>query len=141
MAKNSAQTLRAKTGTMSIGKKTAKLGLKIDRAELPLGKMDALMTDARVNILLEIDEEEDGQQIIEQTKPGPFTGIADTKTLGVTSDGYTSGLTFNLKELNTTHLGKFHHANVVLSVDKIGSSLPPGGAAERDNEDGEGDED
>lgn len=93
-------------GGVSIGETTARLGVKIARPQLTITKADATFTGKRLSVVVQLGNPDPDQKKLFDvvTEVG---GSVDVKRLGVNVDEYSTGLTFNLADVDVATLAKF----------------------------------
>lgn len=128
---------------VTIGDETARVGITIDRKDLPLGKADQNLCGRRLTgrIIARLGGSSAGpagsdQQSLPGADDDPVVeGTFDVKSFNVKKKVITAGLTFSLDNLDVAELGRFAKRNGKFTVTAV-DSLPdkplpePGGAAE-----------
>ena len=123
-------------GGVSIGETTARLGVKIARPQLTITKADATFTGKRLSVVVQLGNHDPDQKKLFDvvTEVG---GSVDVKRLGVNVDEYSTGLTFNLADVDVATLAKFSKGKGRLRVLAV-EDLPD--EAEGDEADEDADE-
>jgi hypothetical protein len=105
-------TLPVAYGNVSVGDKTARIGLTIHRGNLNITAADKTFTDKRLSC--EITAKPNGDAPGQNTLPGmegsgiaSLTGVADVKGIRATGSAFNIGLTFNLKMIDVKTLAGF----------------------------------
>ena len=97
-------------GNLSIGKKTARLGFKIDKGAIKRAAVDAYFIDSRLIVTLVLDD------AAQSDSPGQKTmvdnaikvkAVADVKGYSTNLTGYTGGLTFSKEDADLNKLMEF----------------------------------
>lgn len=92
-------------GGISFGKKTARVGLSVDREHLKIGVADKTFCDRRLTVTIFANGNGDspGQGRLDGMEDSlELVGIADVKGFGVHADNIGFGLTFNVQEIRRT---------------------------------------
>jgi len=134
--KSDALELLVDFGGVSIGETTARLGVKIARPQLTITKADATFTGKRLSVVVQLGNHDPDQKKLFDvvTEVG---GSVDVKRLGVNVDEYSTGLTFNLADVDVATLAKFSKGKGRLRVLAV-EDLPD--EAEGDEADEDADE-
>ena len=97
-------------GNLSIGKKTARLGFKIDKGKIKRGQVDAYFIDSRLIVTLILDDtakdDTEGQKKLVDTEV-KVNAVADVKGYSTNLTGYSGGLTFSKEDANLNKLMEF----------------------------------
>lgn len=94
--------LVAQFGSVSFGKKTARIGVTVERDDLSLAKADDNLCDRRLSLTIHANGNGDqpGQGRLEGMEDDlDITSVADVKGFNVHSTTISFGLTFNVNEL------------------------------------------
>ena len=97
--------LPASFGSVSFGKKTARVGLTVEREHINLSTADKTLCYRRLTVTIFANGEGDqpGQQRLAGMDDNlELVGVADVKSFGVHSTTISFGLTFNSKEIKRT---------------------------------------
>ena len=97
---------------MSVGPEQARIGCKIERKNLVLGKADYFLCESRCNITMVVDADAEGDVAGQQKFPHAnesekLGGAADIKGFNVRSGSIGFGLTFALNEIDAAILFRF----------------------------------
>lgn len=103
---------------ISIGKRTARIGMKIDREAIPLADADTLFTGARLQVSLGVTAD---PALFPDALPA-MEATVDSKQLSVRAGEYSVGLTFNRKELDEKMLCAFTGQAGTFQAERIGDS-------------------
>lgn len=119
---------------VSIGDETARIGVKIDRANLSIESADEILCGKRCEVKIELGTQDDasGQQYIEGTVEA-IEATVDIKRYSVSPKAISAGLTFALSEVEPRALAPYAKGKGRLLVTKI-EDIP------EDDEESEGDE-
>lgn len=135
-------------GSVSFGKKTARVGVNVEREHLKIAVADKNLCDRRLSLTIVANGSGDqpGQKRLEGMEEElELTGVADVKGFGVHSTTIGFGLTFNANEMNRIALSTGIHLNhfaaregrlMIVSVEEI----PEDEETEEDDAADEGDE-
>jgi hypothetical protein len=123
-------------GGVSIGDATGSLGLKIDRAWLPLGKADTNFCGRRLTGTIIVGENDPNQKSFLDDGDYRIDGTFDVKRLGVTPGDYSIRLTFALSEIDVGVLSHFAKQKGRLFVEGT-EDLPEKGGGDDDEEEDE----
>lgn len=130
----------ARLRKISVGDKTASVGFALDVARLApkrsraLEIADAVLTNARLNVLIEPLEAEDGQMSIPGTEDAdadPVESVADCNTLSVGTERIGGTLSFRLDDVDRDGLLAFANKSVSMTLSRVGDR---GGSGEEDAE-------
>lgn len=116
-------------GNVSIGNGTARLPLRIARTVLSLEAADKAFCERRLTGLITMGKQDDspGQKLLQEDFEYSVSATFDTKKFGVGTKNITTGLTFNLKEIDIEDLAHFANGKGKLIVhDAI--AIPDGSA-------------
>ncbi len=96
-------------GGVSIGQQTAKLSIKVDREHLNIAAADEALCGRRITGKVAVGRAGDtpGQMLLIEEMDDVIEATFDIHRFGVTPDAYTSGLTFQLKEIDVGQLARF----------------------------------
>ena len=119
----------AEAGNISIGKTSARIGLRCSRADLDVVTADEVLCGARMEVTLSAGG--DQPTLPGLGADGTFESVADCKHVGITPEGLTFGLTFAREGLDLDLLTPFSQAKVRLVATRIGDA-PRAGQAEDD---------
>ena len=125
-------------GGVSIGDKTARIGVSVERSEISVTQADRNICGRRLTgaILARPNNDNPDQAVMDGFDDEiNLTGIFDVKQIGITPKAVGFGLTFNLQGLDVANLAMFAKRGGHLKIDNV-EDIPE---AER-NGDG-GDED
>lgn len=143
MGKQQAETLNIPVsfGGVSVGAEQARIGCKVERNALVLGKADYFLCESRCNVQITVDPEAAGDAPGQQKLPGAdeetkLGGTADIKGFNVRSGSIGFGLTFALTEIDAGNLSHFAGKSGRLIAVRTGDA----GSVALAGEDGEGDE-
>lgn len=106
---------------VSIGKNTARIGVKIDRKRLPLAKADEVFCGHRLDgslVLGRADESPGQSQLFDNSEL--LDGVFDCKSLSIGADSVSLGLTFSLNDINVAELAKYSNTPGRVIVDDVG---------------------
>ncbi len=89
-------------GTVSAGKKTSRVGITVQRGDMPLGAADKTLCERRLTLCIKASG--NGDQVGQARLPGMeddlvLEGSADVKGFSVHADTLSFGLTFNRQSL------------------------------------------
>ncbi len=134
-------------GNISVGDKTARVGVEIDRGDLSVSAADKNLCEKRLTGT--IIAKPPGVKGDQGAFPGmeddtEMTGIFDVKGVAFSSDQIRIGLTFALASIHVETLAKFAKRAgrlVVQAVDDIPEPVKAESNGEHDDEDKDGDED
>lgn len=118
-------TLPVSYGTISVGDKTARIGLTIGRGNLEVVQADRHFTDKRLTC--KITARPNGEAPGQTALPGmdntqELQGVADVKGIKVTGNAIAIGLTFVIRSIDLeklTHFAKREGDLTVTEVEKI----------------------
>lgn len=98
-----------KFGGVSIGEKTARIGISVSREYLNLEQADKLFTDRRLNgaVVLGHSDDAEGQIKLWDDSDHQLQTSFDIKGFRVGSEHFSAGLTMALKEINIVELARF----------------------------------
>lgn len=105
-------------GGVSIGDKTARLGIRIDRGDMDIAKADELLVDRRLSgrvVLGHSDESAEQTRLFEDVDH-QVSGSCDVKGFRVGSTAFATALTFSLKDIEISELAKFSKGRGRLAV-------------------------
>ena len=124
-------------GGVSIGQKTARIGLTVSRDVLNINAADELFVERRVTgiVVLGGGEDSAGQTTFIDTDER-IEGTFDIHRFGVKSETYTTGLTFNLKDIDIATLALFSKGKGRLILTDI-SEIPTDVVDEHDDDEGQ----
>jgi hypothetical protein len=96
-------------GGVSIGEKTARIGIRIDRGVVELQRADELFCDRRLtgHVVLGRKEDGNGQMTIAPDIDHKVEGVFDVKGFRCSIDHISIGVTFNLAEIDIAELAVF----------------------------------
>lgn len=109
---------------IGIGKRTARLGMKLDREEIALVDAEALFVGARLRISIEVTTKD--AALIPGALPS-LDATVDCKQLSVRAEEYAVGLTFNRKELDEKMLCAFTGRTGTFEAERVGDSVASDG--------------
>lgn len=92
-------------GSVSFGKKTASVGVSVDREHLKIPVADRTFCDRRLTVTIFANgknDQQDQKLLAGMEDDIELIGVADVKGFGVHSTNIGFGLTFNINELNKT---------------------------------------
>jgi hypothetical protein len=123
MAKKSDVKIAVQFGGVSIGEETARLGIRISRADVSLENADAMLCGRRITgrVRVAITNESPDQQGL----PGmddaitEIAAVFDVRRLGVSPKEFTAGLTFSLAEIDVSVLAHFAKREGWLIAEKV----------------------
>lgn len=134
------ETLPVQFGNVSIGEKTCRVGITIDRRNLGLGAADRTLCGKRLagSILARANGGPDQESLPGADDDIELAGIYDVKAFSVTAKALSCGLTFSLESIDLTKLGHFAKRSGLLKITSIGKI--PADAPKDDPADGDDDE-
>lgn len=110
---------------VTLQKERARIGVKINRSDLPLAAADALFCNAQLDVTLRCDPnakgDADGQQTMEDFTL-TVSLIAETKRYSVGADVISVSLSTPKTALDTGLLGQFAAAKGVMECKRIGDA-------------------
>jgi hypothetical protein len=120
---------------LSIGATTAGLGFEAQRQDLPLELADSTLVDARLNVCLAVDP--DQEELFEGALPR-IESVADVHRMSVGVGTVAARLTFRRQDVDLETLAAFAGKNATLEVTRVGHAggIDPAGA-DATNEDEE----
>lgn len=118
-------------GGVSIGETTARLGVKIPRQQLTISRADATFTAKRLAVVVQLGNPDPDQKKLFDVVV-EVRGTVDVKRLGVSADEYSTGLTFNLADVDVATLARFSKGQGRLSVLSVEELPEPDGEADED---------
>jgi len=105
---------------LSLGDKTARIGVLVDRKELSLSAADKQICGRRLTgRLLAVPAGDNGDQDRLFDDARDLDGIFDVKRFGVSDKEITFGLTFALKDLDVATLAHFAQRSGKLMIDNV----------------------
>lgn len=114
-------------GNVSIGKKTARLSVSIDRSVLKLTKADDVFCGHRLSGRITVGAKDGLKQgkLIEDADdnaedPHEINGVFDCTRIGANADEITTGLTFSKKDVDISELSMFSNGTGTLYVRDVG---------------------
>ena len=111
-------------GGLSLGDETARLSVKIHRGWLELEDADAILAGSRCEAKIEIapDGEQGtlkiGGKSIKEVEP--LEAVVDVKRFGVSREDFTTGLTFQVSEIDVSKLARFANKAGKLTLKRTG---------------------
>lgn len=136
MARKSKSVLdiRVEFATVSIGETTARIGVKVARESLDLLEADNVLCGHRLTGRVTLGRRDDakGQQTFDEVDY-EVAGTFDVKRFGVNASHITSGLTFNLADIDVAELARFSKGVGRLIVSGV-AEIPDGAGSEGDAE-------
>lgn len=108
-------------GGVSIGEKTARLGVNCDREVLDIDRADEAFCDRRLSgsVVLGHTADAPGQAVLFDDTDHVVRGVFDVKGFRVSSAKIGTGLTFSLNDIDVAELAKFSSGTGRLLVDEI----------------------
>lgn len=116
-------------GGLSIGDVTARIGVRIDREHMNIVAADECFTGKRLSVVVSLGSSDPEQRELFKGRTFEVTGSVDVKRLGVTSDQFSAGLTFNLESIDVATIAKFSKGKGRLKVFEV-AALPDDHASE-----------
>lgn len=124
-------------GGASIGESTTRLSLKIDRSKLDLIEAENLFCERRLTGKIQRGGADDGSGQLKFFDTDPrIDGSFDVHRFGVTSEAFTTGITFKTSEIDANIIAKFAKGTgrlVVLEAVEIPEDAEPDEHDEDDN--------
>ena len=136
--KESVMELPVSYGGLSVGDKTARIGVSISRGNLSITKADKAFCCKRLDV--SIKAMSNGAQADNQPLPGmegsdwEVGGVADVKGWSTNGKSITFGLTFNLENVEVETLSHFPKREGTLVVDAV-EDIPEEEGADDDGDD------
>lgn len=127
------KALKVHIGAVGVQQDTIGAPFKFERSELELGAADALLTGARLEVLMEHVGENAKQGVLfEGAEPPQVESVADVRRLSVGSKDVGGRLTFRREDTDLEALATFAARDARITVKRIGDSAaaPEGGAEE-----------
>lgn len=114
-------------GGVSIGETTTRLGLKVSRAVMKIDKADTLFVERRIDckVVLGGNDEQSGQAKLMDDLNHEVGGSCDVKGFSVKGETFSTGLTFNLKDIDIEELAKFSKGTGRLLIEGV-ADIPDG---------------
>ena len=111
-------------GTFSAGADTARLGVRIAAENLNVDSAFELFVGKRLQVRCTIKPSGDanGQTYMVNDMHDSFIAVADVKRFGVSAKSITTGLAFNIKEIESFNLTRFAKRTGVLAIYDISDS-------------------
>ena len=114
---------------VSVGAKTARIGVTFDRSDLTLAKADKTLCQHRLvgRIVAKPEGEDPDQQVLPGMEDTDLylDGIFDVKGLSVSGDQIGVGLTFAVKDVSVSELAKFAQRSGRIIIKEV-QDLPAG---------------
>ena len=117
------QTIKAKTGKVSIGKEAASVGIVVSRKSLTIGQADKLFVGARMEA--EITATDPAQKRFENMPSARIKSVADVGRLSSGVDEYSATLSFKVSEISVEDFSRLSQEEVTLIVQRIGDAEKP----------------
>lgn len=119
--------IKVKTGGVSIGKTTARIGIEIDKSLTDLADADEIFVGSQLQVHLSYDpnasKDAEGQQVIGNDPGVVLEGVADSVRMGVFTDRITASLQFQLGAIDVAMMSKFSSkGEVLLKLKRIGQA-------------------
>ena len=125
--------LMVEFGGVSIGQETARLGLKVSRDNIELEDADHAFCGRRLTGKIVLGKDDPDQTTMFESSQKMVEAVFDVKRYGVSSEWVSTGLTFNLKDVDIETLSKFSKGTGRLVVNDIGE-IPADVVDEHDEE-------
>jgi hypothetical protein len=109
-------------GNVSIGDKSARLGVTVSAGNLTPNQANKLLVGRRLTgqVLARLGNGQPGQGSIPGLEKDPkLAGVFDVKSVGMTPKSYTFGLTFSLDKLDVEMLSHFAKREGILTVKDV----------------------
>ena len=135
--KGSLLTLPVAWGNLSVGDKSCRIGVTVDRSSLKVAEADKHLCEKRLTGQLQVkapDEHPDQQHLDGMENGREVAGSFDIKGFSVSKDAITFGLTFAIASVNVESLAHFAKRAGTLLVDDS-EAIPENGDDEEEEED------
>jgi len=113
------QTIKATFAGVSFGKDAARLGVHVERTDLPLETSVGLLVNSRLRIEAKAETE---PELFDSTAP-TIVGIADSRRLSVGHDSYSFSLTFSREDVDADTMAMFAGKTGKFSAERM-SDIP-----------------
>lgn len=133
--------LAVEFGGVSIGDKTARIGIKVSREGITLEAADEAFCDRRLTGKLVLGKGDDAQGKIVDDLEHECAGSFDIKGYRVSSTSITAALTFSKKEIKLDEVALFAKGTGMLVVDNVGEIPEEEKGTDEHEEDEDDDED
>lgn len=108
-------------GGVSIGEKTARIGIRVDRGVMELNQADEYFCDRRLSgkVVLGRFDESTGQRKLVDDVDHEVASTFDVKGFRCSTDFITTGLTFSLNDIDITELARFSKGEGRLVINDV----------------------
>lgn len=110
-------------GGVSIGDGTARIGIVVSRDSRPLTEFDEFFCERRLTGSIHVtknNEDPDQRKLFEQDGPVQLESVFDVKGFSVKTKKVSAGLTFALREIDSSLLAKFAKQTGYLVITEVG---------------------
>ncbi len=115
--------MSAEFQSVSFGKTTARLGIKISREKLELDQADHFLSGSRLKVSIKVGGKDGQGELIKGALPH-LADVADSKRFVVGLNEITAGLTFSKKDVDANMLSAFAATEGELVAERIGAASP-----------------
>lgn len=114
-------------GTVSIGDRTARIGISVDRQFLKVSRADQVLCGHRLTgkLIAGQNGDTEGQNTLVNDFDPELTGTFDVKSFSASPKAISCGLTFNLEDIDVSNMAHFAKRVGKVVVDGV-EELPEG---------------